>query len=74
VVWRRIYRDTRPGELAHWFFVAAPGWLTLPPARLGDEGQEARWMKVDAYLALETAVPSLQARLRDYLGEGQASA
>lgn len=73
-VWRRIYPNPEPGKLAHWFFVATPGWLTLPPARLGDEGQELRWMKVDAYLALTDAVPHLQARLRDYLGEDQLSA
>lgn len=67
VVWRRIYRNPEPGKLAHWFFVATPGWLTLPAARLGDEGQELRWMRVDDFVGLDTAIPHLKTRLHDYL-------
>ena len=74
ISWRRIFANPNPGGLAHWFFVANPGWLTLPPVRLGDEGQAIRWMPVDAFLALENVVPHLPKRLQDYLAETRAAA
>ncbi|MEL7115221.1 MAG: NUDIX hydrolase [Pseudomonadota bacterium] len=74
ITWRRIYRNPRAGGLAHWFFVATPGWLTLPPARLGTEGQELRWMQIDAFLSHDQAIPHLQDRLRDYLQHAAAAA
>jgi 8-oxo-dGTP diphosphatase len=64
VVWQREY--TREGQNS-WFVVAEPGWLCLPPPRLGDEGQAVRWMPVTAFLELTDAVPHLQLRLREYL-------
>lgn len=67
VVWKRIYANADPSGLAQWFFVAAPGWLTLPPARMGDEGQELRWMKVDDFLAHENAILHLRDRLAQYV-------
>ncbi|KMW59112.1 MutT/nudix family protein [Candidatus Rhodobacter oscarellae] len=69
VTWRRLYRNPQPGGLAHWFFVARPGWLTLPPPRLGDEGQAARWMPVEKFLSLENVVPHLVVRLADHHGD-----
>ena len=74
ISWRRIFANPNPGGPAHWFFVANPGWLTLPPVRLGDEGQAIRWMPVDAFLALENVVPHLPKRLQDYLAETRAAA
>lgn len=74
VSWKRIYPNPQKGALAHWFFVAKPGWLTLPPVQLGNEGQELRWMPVDSFLAHDRAVPHLQSRLRDYLKTTQVAA
>ena len=67
--WRRIYPNARPGGLAHWFFVATPGWLTLPPPRLGNEGQDVRWMRLDAFIDMDGAIGHLQDRLKEYLSE-----
>lgn len=66
VVWQREYR--RPGAAATWFLVASPGWLCLPPPRLGNEGQAVRWMSVDDFLARRDAIAHLQTRLQEYLG------
>jgi len=65
VTWQREYVEEKGRRT--WFLVAEPGWLCLPPLRLGSEGQAVRWMAVDAFLALEGAVPHLQERLRSYL-------
>lgn len=74
IVWDRVYAGAHPGQLANWFLVAEPGWLALPPLRLGNEGQEVRWMPVHAFLALDDAIPHLQDRLRDYLAEKELRA
>ena len=63
-----------PGRLPTWFLVAEPGWLALPPLRLGDEGQELRWMPVETFLALDDAIPHLKARLRAYLADCEVRA
>jgi len=67
VAWKRVFPNQKEGGLAHWFFVARPGWLTLPPPRLGDEGQDVCWMNIQDYLQLDDAIPHLQTRLKDYL-------
>ena len=69
VTWQRVYANHTPGALPQWFFVAEPGWLALPPLRLGTEGQELRWMPLDSFLAMDGAITHLQDRLRDYLAE-----
>lgn len=74
IVWKRIYRNTTPGELAQWFFVAQPGWLSLPMPRLGSEGQAVKWWPVHEFLALPDGIDHLQDRLRDFLGDASASA
>lgn len=74
IKWKRIYPNPTPGKLAHWFFVARPGWLTLPPVHLGDEGQAVRWMPVKTFLEHEQAIPHLQSRLQDYLESVAAAA
>lgn len=68
IVWKRLY-PSMSGGLANWFFVAKPGWLTLPPPRLGDEGQEVRWMPVSEFFELNDAIAHMQSRLKDYLNE-----
>ncbi len=65
VVWQREYVEDKGRRT--WFLVAEPGWLCLPPPRLGIEGQAVRWMPIDNFLALPNAVPHLQERLRAYL-------
>ncbi|MCG6904427.1 MAG: NUDIX hydrolase [Rhodobacter sp.] len=74
VRWERVYANPCEGKLPAWFFVAEPGWLALPPPRLGDEGQEVRWMPLKAFLDLEDGIVHLQDRLRDYLAEMEARA
>ena len=69
VTWERVYANHRPGHLPTWFLVAEPGWLALPPLRLGSEGREVRWMPLEGFLALDDAISHLQNRLRDYLAE-----
>ncbi|MCP3969823.1 MAG: NUDIX domain-containing protein [Rhodobacteraceae bacterium] len=71
VVWSREY--IRPGAGATWFFVAQPGWLCLPPPRLGSEGREVRWMKLAEFLGRDDAIAHLQARLQAYLQEAKAA-
>jgi 8-oxo-dGTP diphosphatase len=72
LVWQREYGHPQVPQVKTWFLVAKPGWLVLPVPRLGDEGQAVTWMPVEAFLALDDAVPHLQARLRDYLAEEKA--
>ena len=69
IAWRRIYPNDQGHGLAHWFFVARPGWLTLPAIRLGDEGQAIRWMPISDFLKLKDVVPHLPVRLQHYLDE-----
>jgi 8-oxo-dGTP diphosphatase len=65
VVWQQAFAG--PSLPITWFLVAEPGWLCLPPPRLGDEGQEIRWMKVDDFLARQDAISHMQDRLSQYL-------
>ena len=74
VVWERAYARAHPGLSPTWFMVAEPGWLALPPLRLGDEGQEVRWMPLHDYLTLSGAIVHLQDRLRDFLAEKELRA
>ncbi len=69
VVWERLYPVTPPDRLPTWFMVARPGWLTLPPLRLGDEGQAVKWLPVENFLALDTAIDHMQWRLQDYFAD-----
>lgn len=68
VAWQRVYRGSG-GALPRWFFVAEPGWLALPTPRLGTEGQEVRWMPVEAFLERGDAIAHLQERLAAYRAE-----
>ncbi|WP_216641193.1 NUDIX hydrolase [Oceaniglobus roseus] len=71
--WRREFDSYRPEEGPVWFFVADLPELDVNRIRLGNEGQCWRQMRIDQFLRLSDAVPSLQARLRVYLEEvGQA--
>ena len=54
--------------------MAEPGWLALPPLRLGSEGQEVRWMPLHGYLGLNNAVPHLQERVRQFLAQKELQA
>jgi len=69
MIWEREYTGASGST---WFFVANPGWLCLPQLRLGNEGQELRWMKVSAFLGSDEAVPHLQQRLGAYLDEARS--
>ncbi|WP_241524053.1 NUDIX hydrolase [Oceaniglobus indicus] len=67
--WRREFQTNGPERGPVWFFVADLPDLDLNRIRLGNEGQCWRQMRVDQFLRLSDAVPSLQARLRIYLDE-----
>jgi len=74
ITWERAYVGRNLGEVPTFFLVAEPGWLALPPLRLGDEGQEVRWMPLHGYLALDNAVPHLQERVRQFLAQKELQA
>ena len=74
ITWDRVYANPRPDRWPTWFFVAEPGWLALPHVRLGDEGQDLRWMPVETFLEMDGAITHLQSRLRDYFAEKEAQA
>lgn len=67
IVWRRLYPHRGGTGGGHWFLVARPGWLSLPPTVLGDEGQKLCWRPVEEYLELSDAIPHMQDRLREFL-------
>ena len=73
ISWKRMYPNHRPGGLASWFFGAKPGWLTLPPVRLGNEGQAVRWMPVEEFLHHDNVVPHFPDRVQDYLDSFKVS-
>jgi 8-oxo-dGTP diphosphatase len=72
IIWQRSYPSWhQPG--AQSVFMA--GRLEADQAaaiHFGDEGQYWRWMTPADYLAQRAAVPYLQQRLQDYLGERAA--
>lgn len=69
ITWERVYPNHLPGGPPSWFLVAEPGWLALPPVRLGNEGQDVRWMPQETFLSQTGVITHLQDRLRDFLAE-----
>ncbi|MDH0747059.1 NUDIX hydrolase [Pseudomonas sp. GD03842] len=73
IVYRRVYRGAGNNGLDTWFMVAEVPSGLFGQITFGDEGQRWRISTVDAYLAMEDAIPHLQDRLRDWTNAVSAS-
>lgn len=73
LTWGRCYPPRQPGYLPSWLFAGQLHPAEIAAIRFGDEGQHWQLMSIVDFLAHSQAVPHLQARLRDYLGEREES-
>lgn len=67
--WRRRYPGVLHAQTHTWFLAAALDEAEVAAIRFGDEGQGWRMMTFDEFLAHAEAIPHLQQRLADYLGD-----
>lgn len=71
VHWCRRYPGvTLPGSVTYFMAVRISA-AEVAAIRFGEEGQYWRMMSIDEYLAHPEAISHLQARLTDYLADGQ---
>ncbi|USI71889.1 NUDIX hydrolase [Sphingomonas morindae] len=69
LIWRRRYPSMdHPGAFG-WFFAGAIEAGEIAAIRFGEEGQRWAMLAVSDFLRRADAVPALQARVADYLGE-----
>jgi len=67
IVRTQVYPGQGMKGLDTWFFVAQVPAGTFEQVTFGDEGQRWQVSPVEAYLAMDNAVPHLQLRLREWL-------
>ena len=71
--WGRCYPPRPPGYPPSCLSARPLPPASIPAIPFGDEGQHWQLMSIADFLAHPQAVPHLQARLRDYLGEREES-
>lgn len=64
VIWERQFQ---PNDIPVWFFVARLPGSAAAQIVLGDEGQAWRLVAPESFLTMDSTIPSLVSRLREWM-------
>jgi 8-oxo-dGTP diphosphatase len=68
-IWKKYYPSVDDASRTACFLVANLTDKELEPIKLGDEGQQWKFMTFDEFLNHPKAIEGMKTRLRDYLAE-----